>query len=290
MTVQLNIFSAKATFNFTSNKPATNGLNFPEVVSPQDGDDKSRDQSLPASNQTFVDEHEEVVAFKTINWLAGVGDICNGTSRETSEADGIPKSYDNKHSIETRKNTKVITHRNVQGRPNTRRSALRRHCDFWDADQDGVIYPWDIFTGFRKLGFNIALCLWAAVTMAVCSSYSTQSSFMPHPLFAIYLNNVNRNRHGSTTGAYDLDAELDTRRFDAIFEKYAGGKDYLTGRDLYDVWAGQCCANDFFGWFAGALECESWLITSWTEHTVLTSNRDSHVHLAMATRRKDAQA
>jgi len=289
MTVQLNIFSAKATFNFTSNKPATSGPELPEVVSAEDGDDKSQDQSLSASTKTFVDEHEDVIAFKTINWLAGVGDICNGTFTGTGEANATPKSYDDKQSIETRRNTKVITHRNVQGRPNTRRSALRRHCDFWDADQDGVIYPWDIFIGFRKLGFNIALCLWAAVTMAVCSSYSTQSSFLPHPLFAIYLDNVNRNRHGSTTGAYDLDAELDTRRFDAIFEKYAGGKDYLTGRDLYDVWAGQCCANDFFGWFAGALECELRLITSRTEHTILTFNRDSHVHPAMATGRKDAQ-
>jgi hypothetical protein len=138
---------------------------------------------------------------------------------------------------------------------NTRRSALRRHCDFWDTDQDGVIYPWDIFKGFRRLGFNIALCLWAAVTMAWCSSYSTQTSYLPHPFFAIYLDNVNRNRHGSTTGAYDLDAELDTRRFDAIFEKYAGGKDYLTWQTMYDVWSGQCCANDYFGWFAGGLEC-----------------------------------
>ncbi|KAL1799004.1 hypothetical protein ACET3X_003041 [Alternaria dauci] len=101
--------------------------------------------------------------------------------------------------------------------------------------------------------------------MAACSSYSTQSSFLPHPFFAIYLDNVNRNRHGSTTGAYDLDAELDTRRFDAIFEKYADGKDYLTWRTMYDVWAGQCCANDFFGWFAGGLEWIAMYILLWPQ-------------------------
>jgi peroxygenase len=109
----------------------------------------------------------------------------------------------------------------------------------------------DIFKGFRRLGFNVALCLWAAVTMAWCSSYSTPISYLSHPLFAIYLDNVNRNRHGSTTGAYDLDAELDMRRFDGIFDKYAEGKNYLTLRAMYDVWSGQCCANDYFGWFAG---------------------------------------
>jgi hypothetical protein len=265
MTVHISILSAKATFNFTGNKPAISGLKSAEVVDIEDGDEKFRAQSTSGSNKTLVDEHGDVDTFKTVNWLAGVGDICNDTSREGIKGNTILQTYDREcglspwlsSNIGTRGTTDLVKHRRPDGKTNTRRSALRRHCDFWDADQDGVIYPWDIFIGFRKLGFNIALCLWAAVTMAVCSSYSTQSSFLPHPFFAIYLDNVNRNRHGSTTGAYDLDAELDTRRFDAIFEKYAGGKDYLTWRTMYDVWAGQCCANDFFGWFAGGLECGS---------------------------------
>jgi hypothetical protein len=265
MTVHINVLSAKATFNFTGNKPAISGLNSAEVVDTDGGHEKPRHQSWFDPNKTLVDEHDDVSAVKTINWLAGVGDICNGTTTEIGEGDSISQSYDSKRGSSTwlssgsemKRGSRLLTHCRTQDKPDTRRSALRRHCDFWDADQDGVIYPWDIFVGFRKLGFNIALCLWAAVTMAFCSSYSTQRSFLPHPFFAIYLDNVNRNRHGSTTGAYDLDAELDTRRFDAIFEKYAGGKDYLTWRTMYDVWAGQCCANDFFGWFAGGLECKS---------------------------------
>ncbi|KAF2855590.1 Caleosin-domain-containing protein [Plenodomus tracheiphilus IPT5] len=146
---------------------------------------------------------------------------------------------------------------------NTKRSALQRHCDFWDADKDGLIYPWDIFVGFRKLGFNIALCLWAAVTMCMCSSYSTQTSWLPHPMLAINLDKIDCCRHGSTTGAYDLEAELDSNRFDAVFRKYAEGKDYLTWRTMYNVWRGQCCANDFFGWFAGGLEWIAMYILLW---------------------------
>lgn len=92
--------------------------------------------------------------------------------------------------------------------------------------------------------------------MALCSSYSTQSSWLPDPLFGINIDNIHNCRHGSTTAAYDMDAELDMRRFDAIFEKYADGKDYLDWKMLYRVWAGQCCANDWFGWFAGGLECK----------------------------------
>jgi hypothetical protein len=289
MSIQLNFFPARVTFNFTGNKPAISGLGSAEVVGTDDGGDNSPGESLSLSDKTLVEEHDNVSAFKTVNWLAGVGDICNDRSREFGELNTVSHYHGNKRGSEMRRNTKRATSGHAQDSPKSRRSALRRHCDFWDADQDGVIYPWDIFAGFRKLGFNIALCLWAAVTMAICSSYSTQTSFLPHPFFAIYLDNINRNRHGSTTGAYDLDAELDTRRFDAIFEKYGGGRDYLTGRNLYDIWAGQCCANDFFGWFAGGLECESWLIASSTRYTALTSDRDSNVHPALAPRRTDVQ-
>ncbi|CAO2654708.1 Nn.00g114410.m01.CDS01 [Neocucurbitaria sp. VM-36] len=99
--------------------------------------------------------------------------------------------------------------------------------------------------------------------MPVCSSYSTQASWLPHPLFAINLNNISSSRHGSTTSTYDMDSELDMRRFNAIFQKYAEGKDYLTWRTMYNIWRGQCCANDFFGWFAGALEWIAMYILLW---------------------------
>ncbi|KAF2031491.1 hypothetical protein EK21DRAFT_99658 [Setomelanomma holmii] len=90
--------------------------------------------------------------------------------------------------------------------------------------------------------------------MPICSSYGTQNSWLPHPLFAINLDNIHGSRHGSTTTTYDMDAEIDLRQFDSIFSNYGEGKDYLTHRTLYNVWAGQCCANDWFGWFAGGLE------------------------------------
>lgn len=164
-------------------------------------------------------------------------------------------------------------------KPRSKRSALQRHCDFWDADHDGLIYPWDIYIGFRKLGFNIALCLWAAVSMAICSSYATQPGWRPHPLFAINVDNIHRSRHGSTTATYDMDAEIDMRRFEAIFDKYGEGRDYLTLKTLYSVWAGQCCAYDWFGWFAGGLECKLRLAGS---RQKADHCRDRTVHSAVA--------
>lgn len=239
---------------------------------------KSQASSREISIDTLVDEHNDFESAGTFDWIAGVGDICNSGVRESNVHNncihrrnaehGVPTSYPKAPRI--RSPSVSVKPRYPQSNPNSKHIALRRHCDFWDTDADGIIYPWDIFNGFHRLGFHVLLCLWAAVTMPMCSSYSTQTSWLPHPLFAINLNNINRNRHGSTTGAYDMDAELDMRRFDAIFNKYAEGKDYLTQRTMYNVWQGQCCANDFFGWFAGGLECMFIYRCDWISKNAMT--------------------
>ncbi|KAF9694405.1 hypothetical protein EKO04_007594 [Ascochyta lentis] len=106
--------------------------------------------------------------------------------------------------------------------------------------------------------------------MALCASYNTNAGYIPHPLFAINLNNINSNRHGSSTGTYDMDGELDERRFEAIFQKYARGKDYLTIWSTYDMWRNQRCGLDFFGWFAGGLEWIAMYILLWPEDGVMS--------------------
>jgi hypothetical protein len=262
MTVQINILSPSFSFNLKDNNPVISG--FKSKV--QDSDDRadqeagdrreqSRRSSRSATDETLTDEWRGPLA--TVTWIAGVGDVCNSTSRDkTNFANASPhrereRPASRYHPEQTGRIQRL---RETSG---SKRSTLQRHCDFWDRDHDGMIYPWDIYNGFRSLGFNVVLCLWAAVTMSLCSSYSSQTSWLPHPNFAININNIHRCRHGSTTAAYDLDAELDMGRFEAIFRKYARGKDYLTWKTMYDIWAGQCGANDFFGWFAGGLECKN---------------------------------
>jgi peroxygenase len=255
MTIQVNELSIHGLFDSRRDRPAAAAIKSVRVSEHEVEEhlQASRPRARLPLYQTKIEENGG--AHGVVDWISGVGDVCNRVpEREIDPARPITpqQTAETKHSqLPTSAQAIVRSHK-----PESRRTALRRHCDFWDADGDGLIFPWDIYTGFHKLGFSIALCLWAAVSMPLCCSYSTQTSWLPDPLFTIRLDNIHRSRHGSTTATYDMEAEIDMRRFDAIFEKYADGKDYLTLKSLYDVWAGQCCANDWFGWFAGGLECE----------------------------------
>jgi peroxygenase len=220
---------------------------------------RSEDAQHPGSTSegTWKKDRNTYPSVRAVDWIAGVGDISSRASRDGQNRDAtqIPRCAENpgfraQHVATSRQNHHI-------SRSQSKRTALQRHCDFWDADHDGLIYPIDIYIGFRKLGFNIVLCFLAAISMAFCTSYSTQASWLPHPLFAINLDNIHRSRHGSTTATYDLDHEIDMRRFGSIFTKYAAGEDYLTMKTLYNVWAGQCVGYDCFGRFAGGLECRS---------------------------------
>jgi peroxygenase len=240
----ISSMSPRSPFNFTRNDMDIDDF---KSIDAGEEDGGFNAHSKPEYDTLIKEGREKTEA---IDWISGVGDVCNyGTKVKTR-----PRR---KKSISAQQRSpKEMQTTDSQCNTIRKRSALQRHCDFWDADGDGLIYPWDIYTGFRRLGFNVILCVWAAVTMAICSSYSTQTSWLPHPLFAINIDNINCCRHGSTTATYDMDSEIDMRRFHAIFDKYADGKDYLTWRSLYDVWSGQCSANDWFGWFAGGLECK----------------------------------
>ena len=266
MPIYINLLSNfRISFDLKDNKPAISALSndSAEVEDTEQGRDGKRTDvrriSKSSSNATLVGEDS---AIEYPQWLAGVGDIVafgSSSARWTNPGREMPRLCNTSFcadDLTVRRASKLLGTQNFQKKGTHTRTALQRHCDFWDHDGDGLIYPWDIYRGFRRLGFHFSLCLWAAVTMAICASYNTHTSYIPHPLFAINLNNINSNRHGSSTGTYDMDGELDERRFEAIFQKYAGGKDYLTLWSTYNVWRNQRCGLDFFGWFAGGLECK----------------------------------
>ncbi|KAJ0495073.1 putative plant seed peroxygenase [Helianthus annuus] len=53
-------------------------------------------------------------------------------------------------------------------------NVLKKHAAFFDRNNDGVIYPWETFQGFRAIGSGILLSTIAAVYINVSLSRKTR--------------------------------------------------------------------------------------------------------------------
>ncbi|KAF5634261.1 calcium-binding caleosin [Fusarium sp. NRRL 52700] len=78
---------------------------------------------------------------------------------------------------------------------------LQQHCDFFDKDHDGMIWPLDTFTGICKLGYGIILS---------------------------FISVLDKHGSGSDIETYDNEGRFIPQKFEDIFSKYAEGWDYLT--------------------------------------------------------------
>lgn len=140
----------------------------------------------------------------------------------------------------------------------THQTVLQQHCDFFDRDHDGVIWPLDTFLGFHDLGFNILFCALAAFVINVNLSYPTAPTWFPDPFFRIYIARIHKDKHGSDSGTYDCEGRFVPQHFEDTFAKYAPeGQDGLTLEDIWRMLRGQRLTADPFGWFGAFFECKS---------------------------------
>ncbi|KAI2634972.1 Caleosin-domain-containing protein [Hypomontagnella submonticulosa] len=138
------------------------------------------------------------------------------------------------------------------------KTVLQQHCEFFDTDRDGVIWPQDTFWGFHRLGFGIILSFVAVLVIHSNFSYPTVSGWLPDPFFRVFVANIHKDKHGSDTGTYDFEGRFVPQRFEDLFTKYGKGRDYLTIWDVWDLLKGQRCIADPVGWFGAFFE---WLAT-----------------------------
>ncbi|KNG46289.1 caleosin domain-containing protein [Stemphylium lycopersici] len=134
-------------------------------------------------------------------------------------------------------------------------TVLQQHCDFFDRDGDGVLWPSDTFTGFYRLGLGFLFSAFAVLVIHINFSYPTCPGWLPDPYFRLFLQNVHRARHGSDTGTYDTEGRFIPAKFEEIFTKYAEGREYLTVADLRRTLMGQRNINDPIGWCGFIFEC-----------------------------------
>ncbi|KAL9241997.1 hypothetical protein vseg_016044 [Gypsophila vaccaria] len=100
-------------------------------------------------------------------------------------------------------------------------SMLAKHVRFFDRNNDGVIYPWETFEGFRAIGFGVILSALAAIGINVGLSGTTRPGKFPSILFPIEIQNIALTKHGSDTGVIDRDGRFVQEKFDEIFSKHA---------------------------------------------------------------------
>ena len=82
-----------------------------------------------------------------------------------------------------------------------------------DRDNDGVIYPWDTFVGFRRLGFNLLLSALAVPIVHGTFSLQSQNSWLIDPRLPIYIRNVHLCKHGSDS---EVRAEATLHRIEQV--------------------------------------------------------------------------
>jgi hypothetical protein len=142
-------------------------------------------------------------------------------------------------------------------------TALQQHVSFWDRDNDGVIHPWDVYTGFRELGFSIPFSI-GSLLIPIFFSYPTSLaySWFPDPWLRIYVDSGHKAKHGSDTGVFDVDGHFHADRFDAMFERWdmdrCGG---LSAEQMWAMWKKNRLAADVAGWCFAFMELwTTWLL------------------------------
>nr|XP_043624326.1 probable peroxygenase 4 [Erigeron canadensis] len=144
----------------------------------------------------------------------------------------------------------------IQATIDSEENVLRKHVEFFDRNNDGVIYPWETFQGFRAIGSGIVLSSVAALFINMGLSGKTRpGKKLPNLLFPIEIQNINMAKHGSDSGVYDSHGRFVTAKFEEIFRKHARtNKDGLTSEELDEFVKGNREPKDYGGWIGGLSE------------------------------------
>ncbi|KAF9587048.1 hypothetical protein IFM89_039734 [Coptis chinensis] len=150
-------------------------------------------------------------------------------------------------------------------------NVLQKHVSFFDRNNDGVIYPWETYQGFRAIGCGMALSTTGAIFINLGLSQKTRPGKFPSPLFPIEIKNITRGKHGSDSGVYDAEGRFVPSKFEEIFRKHShANSNALTSEELLGMLKANRNPKDYGGWLA------SW--TEWKILYLLCKDKDGLLH------------
>ncbi|KAJ8461916.1 hypothetical protein ONZ45_g18120 [Pleurotus djamor] len=91
-------------------------------------------------------------------------------------------------------------------------TALEKHVAFFDKDGDGYIRASETFAGFRKIGFNVVVSVFAAFLFHIAFSWITMG--YPDLFFRIRVKSIRLAKHGSDSEIFTSEGDFDEARFD----------------------------------------------------------------------------
>eukprot|EP01117_Protostelium_nocturnum_P012379 TRINITY_DN4567_c0_g1_i1.p1 TRINITY_DN4567_c0_g1~~TRINITY_DN4567_c0_g1_i1.p1 ORF type:complete len:282 (+),score=73.68 TRINITY_DN4567_c0_g1_i1:95-940(+) len=206
---------------------------------------KSKSKSIPESKSESSGDHfkEEIVSSIDSVQVTVERQLPN---IQNLQQPGVARAYQAPSEEKPRGSEKYSEERKDK-------TVLQQHCDFWDPDGDGVIWPRDTFVGFRDLGFNFYMSLLGVFIIHSAFSFPSRLSFtwIPDPFFRISVKGIHKCKHGSDSGSYDNEGRFVPQKFEEIFSKYdTDGKGGLTFTEMWNAMKGYRVIMDFFGWFA----------------------------------------
>lgn len=159
------------------------------------------------------------------------------------------------------------------------RQVLQQHVSYWDPNNDGIVSPYDTFLGVRAWGWSIFLSLVVVLIIHPTLSYPTVPGLLPDPLFRVYLRNIHKDKHGSSTMTYDTEGRFRPQNFEDIFAKYdRGDKGGLDAWDVLRMMKGYRLVMDFFGWAAVAFEWFATYLLLWPEDGVMKKDEVRRIY------------
>ncbi|KAG8382715.1 hypothetical protein BUALT_Bualt05G0106200 [Buddleja alternifolia] len=134
-------------------------------------------------------------------------------------------------------------------------NVLRKHVEFFDRNNDGIIYPSETFEGFRAIGCGVLLSSFAAafINMGLSGKTRPGKPFSLH--FPIEVKDIQMAKHGSDSGVYDKEGRFVQSKFEEIFSKHALTQPHaLTSEELKKFLKSNREPKDYAGWLASYSE------------------------------------